>query len=213
MASQGFVSIDLLDKQIDIQKKMYKAMASELNKSITKNKRKVASLFKNSVENWIRQSSEMISLSSSGPDTLGAQFGLPRGTNDSVVNDIVDSISDSLVIDFVKINRQLKGGVSFSFQTKDFANLLALPSATVITQAGQRLEWLNWLLNLGDTTIVVGFEYTPSSMGRSGGGTMTGGGLWRVPPNFSGTQDDNFITRSFFGKESEIVRILQGLFA
>lgn len=188
-------------------------MASELNKSITKNKRKVSAAFKASVQGWIRQSSEIISLSSSGPGTLGAQFGLVRGTNDLVVNDIVDSISNSLVIDFDKITRQLKGGITFNFQTKDFSNLLSLPSATVMTQAGQRLEWLNWLLNLGDTTIVVGFEYTPSNMGRSGGGTMTGGGLWRVPPNFSGTQDDNFITRSFLGKENEIVRILQGLFA
>ena len=39
------------------------------------------------------------------------------------------------------------------------------------------------------------------------------GGAWRVPPQFSGSRENNFITRSFRGREREITEILKGLFA
>jgi hypothetical protein len=43
---------------------------------------------------------------------------------------------------------------------------------------------------------------------------MEEGGAWRVPPEFSGTLEDNFITRAFVNKEKDLNalfgRILKG---
>jgi hypothetical protein len=37
------------------------------------------------------------------------------------------------------------------------------------------------------------------------------GGVWRVPPQFSGIRQDNFLTRAFEGKDKQIEVILRGL--
>ena len=82
----------------------------------------------------------------------------------------------------------------------------------VRTEKGADLHWLDWLLTLGDKTIVIGYEYKPGTGGRSGGGTMTKGTAFRVSPSYSGTIEDNFITRAFSNKEKEVSSILMGIF-
>ena len=69
---------------------------------------------------------------------------------------------------------------------------------------------MDWLLNQGDRIIVVNYSYNPQlGIGRSRLGNMVESGSFRVPPQFSGTPDDNFITRALIGRnqESEISRI------
>ena len=61
------------------------------------------------------------------------------------------------------------------------------------------LHWLQWLLEKGDTIIIDSYEYSPrSGFGRSGGGSMKLGGSWRVPPEYAGTPENNFISDSLF---------------
>ena len=75
------------------------------------------------------------------------------------------------------------------------------------------LHWLQWLLERGDEIIVAGYEFGGNSgRGRSGLGYMTTGGSFRVPPQFSGTKDNNFISRALVGKAQEqaISKILMG---
>ena len=74
------------------------------------------------------------------------------------------------------------------------------------------LHWLDWLLKRGDNMIISNYQYNPQTgLGRSGLGNMVGGGSFRVPPQFSGTVDDNFITRAFLGnnQEKEIFYIIE----
>ena len=93
----------------------------------------------------------------------------------------------------------------------DFFNLLGLQEGHVLTEKGGDLHWLDWLIRQGDRTVVLGWNYVPAPTGRSGGWEMNIGGVWRVPPEFWGTLDDNFITRAFEAREKEIIGILQGL--
>ena len=66
------------------------------------------------------------------------------------------------------------------------------------------MHWLDWLLKRGDSIIVVNYQYNPQTgIGRSKLGNMVDGGSFRIPPQFSGTIDDNFITRSFSGPTQE----------
>jgi hypothetical protein len=112
-------------------------------------------------------------------------------------------VVDSTEVKFVKFSNTLKGGLEFNFQPSSFANLLALPAGHTIYQDGD-LHWLEWLLKRGDSIIVTNYTYNPSSgLGRSGLGNMIPGGAFRVPPQFSGTEDNNFITRALIGPVQE----------
>lgn len=209
----GSISLKLLETNRQIQDKIYKAIAEEVNSSIIKNKKKTTEKLRAAIKTWVYGQPEVSSLLANGvPGSLSAQFGIPAGTSDGIINQIVDAVSKAITIDIKPFKKNLKGNLQFNFQTKDFQNLLTLPEGHVVTEKGADLHWLNWLLQEGDKTIVVGYNYIAGPLGRSGGGEMNIGGIWRVPPEFSGTNDNNFITRSFDGKESEISNILKGLF-
>ena len=78
------------------------------------------------------------------------------------------------------------------------------------TRKGSKIPWLDWLLNYGDQIIVRDYDvdFSAPAFSRTGGAIMSGAGSifgnttansdggWRVPPEFSGTADNNFITRS-----------------
>ena len=213
-SSPGSITIKLLESNKKIQAKIYNEIRKELNKRIRKNTLSVENQLRALVMTLLRQSPEMVSLGSIGPETLSGHFGIPAGQAAYAVDSIISSIANSLVIKVEKIDAKLRGSISFNFQERTFSNLLSLISGHVQTRAGSDLHWLEWLLLKGDTTIIVGYEYLPSTKGRSRGGTMVpawGGGAWRVPPQFSGTESNNFITRAFQGGDKEISKILKGL--
>ena len=61
---------------------------------------------------------------------------------------------------------------------------------------------MDWLLTLGDRTIITSYSYDPTTgRGRSGHGTMTIGGGFRVPPGFAGDINNNFVSRALIGKK------------
>jgi hypothetical protein len=155
------------------------------------------------------ESKEITSLLSQGiPNSLNATFGLSPGAPIDAVNAIVSAVSTAITVDFKPISNRLEGGVTFRFQPKDFVDILGLPQGHQMTEMGVDLPWLEWLLLKGDAVVVKGYLYQPSSSGRSGGGTMDIGGVFRVAPQFSGTADDNFITRAFFGRDKDLAKIL-----
>ncbi len=207
------ISIKLLESNSQIATKIHKSIAVQINKKVAKNKRNVIRSLKSAVEGWVRKSPEIGSLSSkSVGGSLSSQFGLTAVQVDAAINRIVSAVSDSLVVTLKPVDSKLKSTIEFKFQKTDFLNLLSLPEGHIVTEKGQDLHWLDWLIMKGDTTIVLGYSYVAGPVGRSGGGEMNIGGMWRVPPQFSGTQGNNFITRALDGHEKEINKILQGLF-
>ncbi len=86
--------------------------------------------------------------------------------------------------------------------TADFSNVLQLPEAQQITKKGTQLDWLNWLLIQGDTTIIREYEVvlgtTKFSNSRTGLAVMkrTKTGKWNVPSQYAGTVDANWVTRA-----------------
>jgi len=218
------ISIRLLESNNEIAKKINKAIAEEVNSQIVKNAPRLKKLLVATIPVWIRTQPEMESLLSQGvPHTLNAEFGLRPGEPNDALEAIINAIVETIEIRFKKVDANLVGGVEFRFQPSSFKNLLGLSEGHVIAASrisGEQhdLHWLEWLLMRGDEIIVVGYEYTPSSggsargHGRSGGGLMKEGGAWRVPPEFSGVDTDNVITRAFDGRERELTLLLSGLF-
>jgi hypothetical protein len=201
------ISIKLLDSVRSIEKKVNAAIAKQANSITSKNdqpsRRKIYSF----VYGCIQEQPEIASLRSGGQGSLAAQFGIPAGQESSVVDSIVAAIVAATRVNISRFNRNLQGKIDISFQPASFDNLFSLHVGSVHTELGVNLDWLRWLLQEGNRVIIIGYEYVSSSRGRSKGGIMKTGESWRVPTQFSGTADDNFITRAFANREKE----LQGL--
>jgi hypothetical protein len=197
--------------QNDAIKAMQKALAKDINLKLKKNRAKIELKIKTLVESWIRQQPEIASISQESiPFSLNAQFGFFPGTSSNAVDSICSAVADAISVELNVINDKLEGGIIFYFQPDDFKNLLDLPEANIQTISAN-LPWLDWLLNQGTRTIVSGYEYKPDNSGRSGGGKMVLGKAWRIPPEFAGNSNNNFITRALENKDSELLPILQDM--
>ena len=203
------ISIKLLDTISSITQKINSASASFINAKLKNKKDFIQSNAKSLAIGWLMSQPEISSLS--GGELAGA-FGLPVGSGPTVISSITKAFTESIYCNIIPFNNKLLGGgVFIYFQPSDFSNLLSLPEGHTVYMLGD-LHWLNWLLNLGDTTIVAGYYYNPKSgLGRSKLGYMKSGGSFRVPPEFSGSSDNNFITRALLGntQEKEISQLLK----
>lgn len=211
----GRISLRLTDPFSKIAKDINEAIAIEANKRVKKNLPKVRGTLRRFVRAWVERQPEIASLSSDGePDSLNAEFGLLPGMGELAVSQIIDAVSNSINIIFKPYNNKLGGSVEIQIQPTDFQNILNIPAGTVITKRGISLDWLEWLLTRGDSIIIIGYSYTPEGGGRSGGGTMSSGGAFRVDPRYSGTTENNFVTRAFDhpARQKDISRLFQSLF-
>lgn len=204
------ITIKLIDSTSQISNNINLSIAQYLNDKIRKNKLSTINKIKNYIPTWINSQPEIISLQSQTTNTLFALFGLRSGSTNNIVDDIINSVVNSLSFNFIPIDNQLNGGVIIELQPSDFQNLLSLQSGYVVYSQGD-LHWLNWLLTMGNSVIIANYNYSPQSgAGRSRQGIMKFGGSFRVPPQYSGTDTDNFITRALTGstQEDQITQII-----
>lgn len=203
------ITLKLLGSDASITKTIHTAIAKSINELISKKKRKVEAKLRRAVRFWITATPEMQSLMEKGiPNSLNSQFGLRNIDAKGAVEAIVSSIVNSAEIKISKINNKLTGKIEFNFQPSDLRNLLGLSEGHVVTEKGQDLHWLDWLLTKGNSTVIIGYTYSTSGDGRSGVGSMKKGGSFRVNPQFSGTVNNNFITRSLVSREQKVISIL-----
>jgi hypothetical protein len=206
------LKLKLVESTSAIQGKINKAIIEELNKLVTKKQKRVLNRIKAKVNDWVQLSPEIISLQSEGEvGSLNAEFGLDPGQGDRSAVDIANAVKNSIELEIKPFDERFRGEIIFYIQPSTFENLLGLPSGFTFRDSG-KLDWMNWLLLLGTKTIVYGYSYIPGLEGVSGGGIMERGGVWRVPVQYSGTANNNFITRALSGREKEIQAIMQDLF-
>lgn len=192
-----------------IEKEISNILSIEFNKKLKKNNAKIIASVKSLIPQWIYSRPEIASLLADGaPGSLNAQFGFPSGSAAQLVNLMVLSISNSIMVKIIPLDDKLRGGVEFNIQPADYSNLLSSGFSNIVTKEAV-IPWLDWILNYGTQTIVFGYSYTPGAYGRSGGGFMKSGGLWRISPEYAGTPGDNVITRAFTGRERELSKLLR----
>jgi len=204
------ITIKLIDSPSQISNNINLSIAQYLNDKIRKNKLSTINKIKSYIPAWINSQPEIVSLQSQTTNTLFALFGLRSGSTNSIIDDIINSVVNSLSFSFNPIDNQLNGGITIELQPSDFQNLLSLQSGHVVYSQGD-LHWLNWLLTMGNSVIIANYNYSPQSgAGRSRQGIMKFGGSFRVPPQYSGTDTDNFITRALTGstQEDQITQII-----
>jgi hypothetical protein len=96
----------------------------------------------------------------------------------------------------------------------DFNDLISMGESVVVTEKGTDLNWLSWLLIDGDAIIISDYMFVagPFDTSRTGMGIMRqSGGAWRVPPEFAGQINNNWITRAIDAAASEIDNTLQSI--
>ena len=202
--------IELTETIGQISSKINQALVNDINMYLVRRSKSIENKCKNLVSKWISAQPEIESLTSGLPSSLAGQFGLIPGSESFAIKDIIESVENSISLTLQKFDNKLNGGLYIYFQPSNFANLLGLSSGHTFYRDGD-LHWMDWLLNQGDRIIVVNYSYNPQTgVGRSKLGNMVNSGSFRVPPEFSGTPDDNFITRALIGRkqESEIFNII-----
>lgn len=196
------ISLTITDPIATIEKSINQGIANYINQKISNNQNAIANGVRSLVPGWILSQPEIISLTSADPNSLAGYFGIAGDTN-QIASNIASSVANSLIFKFTPFNSNLNGGFEIYIQPEDFTNLLGLTEGHTVYGGGD-LHWLDWLLTRGDEIIISNYQYNPQTgLGRSGMGSMVSGGMFRVPPQFSGTIKDNFVTRALTGMEQD----------
>ena len=185
--------INLTESARAIALKINKGLASIFNKIVSKKARSIEEQIRPLVSAALLSSSEIRSLSSG---TLRIDFGLTQDPSADIVNAVTNSLSVQ-ARKAVASSSGIKGGVLITLQPTDYSNLFSLSTSVQITEKGEVLPWLEWLLTLGQQVIIADFGVEYGSYGRTGGGHMVEGvAAFKVNSQYAGTIDNNFITRA-----------------
>lgn len=200
-------SVKFLESNSQLEKKIRKALADEINKTLKPQVAQLETKLKPVFRSALQKSPEINSLSSSG-GTLRLEFGLDSDPSAAIINAVIESLN----VEWVKVNpTNFSGGLIVTIQPSDFNNLLTLPQGSQSITGGS-LPWLSWLLTLGDTVIITGYgvEFGSFPNTRTGQAKMsTKFAPYKVNSAFSGTIDDNFITRAIEKTTPEVEKIIR----
>jgi hypothetical protein len=149
---------------------------------------------------------------------LKYEFGIPdssiklAGLIDIWANNIEYSYQKPRIVGSV-----IKSSFSANAIRVDFADVLYTDFALVIDGLrAYSLPWLEWLLLEGNKTIIKNYEVSigPNKRSRTGNAIMKQSrGSWKVPSEYAGTINDNWITRAIDGVQSDIESLLNKAFS
>lgn len=199
-------TIKLLDSDVVITKKINQAFLQHIKSQLPKAYRKCASFMQKTVVEGIKAEGTYGALLSGD---LRNQFGLTNA--DSKVDQILKIVEDSIVIEYKApriVSSKIVGGFTISMVPADYSDILSSGAAVQSTGKNQKLDWLKWLLLYGDRTIISGYEFTIENdkKSRTGRGIMQGSvsGAWRVPSDYAGNVDNNWIIKGISSVADDI---------
>jgi hypothetical protein len=142
---------------------------------------------------------------------LRAEFGL----NEEAVNNLPDLI-EKIVNTYIYINFSAKknGLAIIEIGISDYDDIDFSKDGMFVTEKGDIINWLWWLLSAGDSQIqsIDGYGvYLKQGQGRSKMAIMikTQGQSYSVDSYFAGTPYDNWITRTLRANQKEIQDIIK----
>jgi len=165
--------LKLTQTDAQIEKQIFNALVKEANYTFRSALRRMIAPIRRVAGSAVSTSPEIASLRSG---TLRTDFGITTGID--VTSPIIEAVANSVNVHmkpFSASGNRISGGIFVNIQPDSFVNLLSLPTGTTVTEKGDTLPWLDWLLNLGDSVIIADFGVEYGSFGRSGGGRMTSG--------------------------------------
>lgn len=206
------IQFKILEKNKEIERKILDALLPEIadvmkiaSKNITKNIKEI-------VAAAIQTSPEYISLVSG---SLKAEFGIPDPENRLVellnfwINNIKISFQPATIS-----NSKIKSSFRLELIRSDLSDVLGSDVSVVIDGlSGKSVYWLEWLSLAGDKSILKDYTivYGASRRSRTGLAIMRpqSGSRWKVPPEFSGTIGNNWITRAIDSASDDIEKAIE----
>jgi hypothetical protein len=206
MKSSIGLSFSLIDSQSEITQKILNAIFPQVEKYFDSNINQLVGIIPKILIQHITNQPEYLALTQG---TLQYELGIPDPQ--SRMEEILETIKSGVIVKKKPVSiksSSISGGIKIQMIKKDFKDLLSLGASSIITEKGSQLNWLQWLLLEGDSIIVSDhiFLLGPSRFSRTGFGLMkeNSGGFWRVPPEYAGNINNNWITRSITSAVSEI---------
>jgi len=216
----GKATITIKERQADLSKLIENAAKKHLKSIGAKVSKAIEKEVKEIVYKAIYNCEELKDLRSG---SLRGELGLTKSQATNASTSIAEAVSKSIFVEAERGSGRSAGKVLLKIQPTDYANVLSETTYSSFYSFSRKkkrskkteIAWLKWLLFRGDAVIIKGFTFVAESgEGRSGLGDMERGGSWRIDPAYSGTKNDNFITRALQrGSASEkIVKIIERIF-
>jgi len=202
----------IIENDSTIRQMMLNALLEDVRDTFNKSIPQIKDKIQNLIIDAIKNSPEYSSLVSG---QLRAELGIPDAA--SKIEELLNVWTTNINVEikqFKVTNMGLYGGFSINCIKSDFSDVLGTSAAQVEDKIrGYSLPWLNWLLLEGgkilvkDHVVVVG----SSTFSRTGEAIMrtSTSSSWRVPPEFAGTERDNWITRAIDQLDDQISKIFQ----
>jgi len=207
------ISLTLLESDSYIRDQILQALAKEVQPVLAKAIVVITPKIRKLLEEALREEPEYSSLISG---QLRLEFGIPDvSTIDTVVKKL--AATANVVSNGVSVKSNgLSGGLTLTaLERSNMGGLISEDNAIVITDKGQPLPWLQWLLYEGNKPIVRNYEVKigPNPNSRTGNAIMVDSDKnWRVPPAFAGTINNNWVTRAVDRVSNSIPKIIQEAF-
>jgi len=207
------IGVSLKESEAQITAMINRQLAKKLNSTIKQAAPLIESQIKHLVRGAITGSPEYRELLGG---SLQAEMGVPN--TQSRLQQILSIFLDSIGVEAGAVSisgSRIRGSVTVFGIPTDFSDVLSSSAATYTTAKGQTIPWLEWLLLAGDKIIISDYEFSsdisPGAKSRTGLGIMKKDTRkrWRVPPQFAGFAEDNFVTRSLESVKPQIEKIIK----
>lgn len=213
----GTISISLVESQKQIEE----LIARELSKIVRSIFKEAAGPIKSAVKKVVHRAivncPEMQSLNGG---VLQWDLGLTGAKASAYVDKWGKAVAESVDVQVTKpviTSKTATGGIIINVQPGSYDNRPMEPLSSIWDgdkeAATKAAELDAVLLTWGDRLLVVGYDIEYGAFGRSGGAHMVGNqdGGWgisrnlsRVPPEYAGTLNDNFVTRALEGQKVQV---------
>lgn len=202
-------SIKLDGGSSEISRLILEALMPEVERYLRKVFDKIQIDIRNIIMEAIVAAPEYSSLLSG---TLKAEFGLPD--SQSRLETIL-SFWKLIDIEYRNVTtngNKLSGGFRIGMIQSDYNDVLGSSAAVLVTEKGKDLPWLEWLLLFGDKKIIKNYNvsFGDHKNSRTGMAIMKGSvsGKWGVPSQYSGSANNNWITRAIDSVDSNIEQLI-----
>lgn len=185
------LGISIVEDTATIQRLIMQELAGELNKEFPKLEDKLKKITGDLLRTHIMAQPEYNAIINT---SLRYELGIINPT--ARLLNIIDTLTRNIETEFTPFTAEgdtFKGGLIINAVKSDYSDIIHLPDSIVVTEKGVELEWLRWLLMEGRKVIISGWDVEFGPFGRTGGAHMIMGGNWKVPSEYAGRPNDNFI--------------------
>lgn len=193
------ISFKLLDSQSAITNQILQSLRSYLQPIFNETQKSLQQSIPGIIKSALTAEPEYHSLISG---QLKYELGVPDA--DSRIDALFDAWSANVNVSSRTVmvrGSGLVGGFALNLIRSDYSDILSLPQATVTDSvSGSVIPWLQWLLLDGSKILVRNYTVRlgPNPRSRTGNAIMASAEKqnWRMPSEFAGTTNNNWITRA-----------------